>query len=238
MEPPPKRACLDLETSSSSSSVSSPREPLEPTAPHFVHFKISFDPAWDYEAICKDFFTDAEPYLAILEDVTKNPHVHFQGTTLLADRTVKNKISSLVKHHFKRKFSPGCRPSSMSCRPVDMTGFQYMCKRVLPQLILAVNKFTMEDIEKMKEASTLHVKRMKDSIQDLIAAWDEKTIKSLSDEPNIALSNAGMILYRLKKKGEVDIPDYSKHYNRQAFIRGLLANPHTPERLAGRLIVL
>jgi len=238
METSPKRARLDMESSRTPSSVSSTFPEFEETPAHFVHFKISFDPAWDYEAICKDFFTTDEPYLAILEDVVKNPHVHFQGTTLLADRTVKNKISTLAKKHFKRKYSPGCRPSSMSCRPVDVTGFQYMCKRVHPHLILAVNKFTMEDIEKMKENSTLHVKHMKDSIQDIVAAWDEKTIKSLTEDANLALNNAGLIVYRLKKQGEIDIPEYSKHYNRQSFIRGLLANPHTPDKLAGRLIVL
>lgn len=246
MEPSPKRTCLDLETPSTPSSLSNTSEASEEHVdPHFTHFKIQFDPAWDYAKICKDFFMHTHPYLAILEDVAQNPHVHFQGTTMYSDTTVKHKITGLVKKHYKRKYNPKCRPSSMSCRAPDVMGFQYMCKQVKEELILVKNMFTLDDIKEMKEHSTLYVKALKTNVTDFIKNLDAKTLlkdillgetKHFNTEH--VLKNVNIHMFQMHRKGELDLPPYNKHHTRNSIIRGLIDNPHTPLNLQATLYAL
>jgi len=234
---------LDLETPSTPSSISGASEtPEEPVEPHFEHFKIQFDPAWDYEKICEKFFCKTYPYLAILEDVAQNPHVHFQGTTIHAKTTVKHMITSMVKRHYKRKFNPKCRPSSMSCRAPDVMGFQYMCKHVKEELILARNMFTMDDIKEMKEHSTLYRQALKTNVTEFIKNLDEKTLckdilngekKHFNVEHTI--KSICKHMYRMHRQGELDLPPYNKHHTRNSIIRGLFDNPHSPEDLVATL---
>ena len=134
-----------------------------------VHFKIHYDQTWDYPDICKKFFMEEHPYLCVIEHRNHpSTHVHFQGTSLMAERTVKNKLTNLAKKHHLRKLNPKCKPTSMKARPPTVLGFQYMCKEVKKEHILAINKFTMEKIMEMKEKSDLHVKALKFDTKNFI----------------------------------------------------------------------
>jgi len=187
METPSKRLkmatpdkSLEMEPGPTGDDEDVPDQP-ELTKPTFYHFKIKYDPSWDYPEICKTFFLEDYPYLAVLEStVNVEAHVHYQGTSLMAERTVKNKITALVKKHFLRKFGKGCRPSSMSCRKPDEVGFQYMAKQVTKGLenVLARNKFTDEEIMELKAKSDEYVKTLKFETKKFITELlDEKAAK-------------------------------------------------------------
>jgi len=185
METPSKRLrmatpekSLEMEPGPTGDDEDLPDEP-ELTEPRFYHFKILYDQTWNYPEICKKFFSEDYPYLCVIEHLNQpNTHVHFQGTSLMAERTVKNKITTLVKKHHLRKLNPKCRPSSMTARSPDVTGFQYMCKQVKKEYILAMNKFTMEEIMELKEKSDMHVQELKfDTKKFITELLDEKQSK-------------------------------------------------------------
>jgi len=233
MEPSPKRTCLDLETPSTPQSLpDSIEDPPPLPEPRFAHFKILYDQTWDYKKICADTFMADQQYLCVLEHVNKpNTHVHFQGMTLLAEPTLKNRITRLVSHHHLRKLNPKCRPSSMSCRPVDVVGFQYMCKEVKPEYVLAMNKFTLEELAELKEKSEMHVKEMQCCVPDEIKSWDREVIHKLTQgtqDVSAVIKRATLNLFKKETAGLLKLPKYNKHHTRTSIIRGLLENPHVP----------
>lgn len=217
--------------------------PPELPEARFVHFKILYDPSWDYKKICKKFFVNDEKYLCVLEHINRpNTHVHFQGMCLLADATVKNRLTRLAAHHHLRKINPKSRPTSMSCRPVDVKGFQYMAKELKKEYVLAHNGFTLDDLKKLKEDSVMHCTVIKTAVKDRIAGWDEKYIKQIlrvsNDDPRLLLDRVGAALFAEQHLGKFDMPEYNAHHTRTSVIRGLMANPHIPVPMKGRLMVL
>jgi len=244
MEPSPKRICMDLETPSTPSSFSSAcEEPPPLPEPRLYHFKILYDQTWDYPAICKDYFMEDRPYLCVLEHVNKpNTHVHFQGWSILAEQTVKNRITRLVAHHHLRKLNPKCRPSSMKARAPDVTGFQYMCKEVKPAYILAMNMFTMEEIEELKAKSVMHCKELKMNVTEFIANLPLEVVKTFQitgiSVTSTIIEAVGHYLVHQEELGNITLPPYNRHYTRQSVVEGLRKNPHVPRRFKGNLYVL
>lgn len=244
MQSPTKRARLDLETSSTCSSVpelSSDVPELE--EPRFYHFKIHYDQTWDYEDICKRFFSQSHPYLCVLEHLNEpNTHVHFQGMSIYAERTVKARLNRLAATHHLRRLNPKCRPSSMKARPPDVTGFQYMCKEVRPQYVLAMNMFTMEDLMELKEKSILHVKELQckiiDLVRDIPKSVIDKWFITKSTTPDQVIKEASRHLIARELRGEIKLPKYHRHHNRSSFVEGLRQNEHIPATLKGDLFCL
>lgn len=239
--PTPKRARLDSTSSTSSVYLEDPPPLPEPA---FKHFKILYDQSWDYPQICKDFFLPEHPYLCVIEHLNKpNTHVHFQGMSLAADSTLKNQLTRLVSHHHLRKFNPKCRPSSMSCRPPNVTGFQYMCKEVKPEHVLASNQFTLEQLMELKAKSELHCKDLKTSVKDLCENFTQHEIEKecqirKSSSANDAIRHTGRYLVYGEDTGKWTLPPYNRHYTRQSVIEGLRRNQYVPREVRGELYVL
>lgn len=246
MQSPTKRARLDLETSSTCSSVPElspdvPEELLE--QPRFYHFKIKYDQSWDYPDICKKFFMQTQPYLCIIEHLNEaNTHVHFQGMSIYAERTVKARLNRLARQHHLRKFSKGCRPCSMRAREPDVVGYQYMCKEVKPEHILDMNMFTMEDIFELKKKSTMHVKELMckiiDLVRDIPKSVIDKWFITKSTTPDQVIKEASRHLIARELRGEIKLPKYHRHHNRSSFVEGLRQNEHIPASLKGDLFCL
>jgi len=223
-------------------------ETLEATQPQFYHFKIKHDPSFDYKEICKAFFMEEHPYLCTIEHVNQvGVHVHCQGTSKLAPRTVKNRLNTIAKKHYLRKLEPGCRPTSMSARPVDVMGFQYMAKEVKPAYVLAVNKFSWDDLKELKVKSQMHVKEIKTVVTDFIRALTAKQIKEFHDGqfPTGPIKNVqeliervSIYIYGCHRRGEITLPKYNPHHTRRSIIQGLLDNPNTPHSICGKLYCL
>lgn len=224
----------------------SPIEPSEDgdvdeiASERFVHFKIKFDQAADYKKMAAGFFSDQHPYLVIVEHLNMaNTHVHFQGTSVLTDRAVKARLTRIAKTHPLRKFNPKCRPCSMSCRPVDVVGFQYMCKEYKPAHVLASHMFTEQELQDLKEKSVMHVQAIKTKVTDEIAGWTQKRVMQ------IQASSGRDLLYQVAKgllwlqgKGKFELPNYNAHHTKTSIIRGILANPYFSEALKAELLVL
>lgn len=242
-EPPTEPVEMEPERPDDYLGLPAVEPPPELPEPRFVHFKILYDPSWDYKKICAKFFLKEEKYLCVLEHINRpNTHVHFQGSCVLADATIKNRLTRLAAHHHLRKINPKSRPTSMSCRPVDVKGFQYMAKELKKEYVLASNLFSLEDLKQLKEDSVLHVKVLKTAVKDQIASWKEDRIKKLlrdcQDDPRTLLEKTGALLCAEQHAGKFDMPEYNAHHTRTSIIRGLYANPHVPIPMKGRLIVL
>lgn len=233
-EPPTKRARIEDEDMEGEDEV------VELTEPRFYHFKILYDPSWDYKAICKRFFMEDKPYLCVLEHVNQpNTHVHFQGTSRLAPPTVKARLTRLAANHHLRKINPKARPTSMSARPVDVVGFQYMAKELKPNYLLAVNLFTPEELEELKEKSVLHCKKMKTELRDFIARKMDFDWTKLSEVPTEqVIQHVTYCLFVAQRKKDIELPEYNKHHTRTSIIRGLLANTRCPDKLKAKLYCL
>lgn len=222
------------------------------TEPQFYHFKIKHDPAFNYKEICKAFFMAEHPYLCTIEHVNKvGTHVHCQGTSILAPRTVKNRLNRIAKKHYLRKLDPGCRPTSMSARAPDVKGFQYMAKELKPAYVLAVNMFTQEELKELKEKSVMHVKELKSCVRDFIAGMDRKNIEFIlkgkvtatetmpaATDTNSLIVNCTRYLLWAEEKEMIKLPEYNKHHTRNSIIRGLLANPAVPKSWKAQLYCL
>lgn len=129
------------------------------------HFTCKYDPAWDYKKIAEDMFNGPR-YLVMLEKISTNAHVHFQGETDYAERTFANMRQELSATHFIRKLKPSARPVKGVNRPVTETGFQYICKELNEPL--AVKGFTQLQLEDMWEKSEAHVQDKKEKIRDYV----------------------------------------------------------------------
>lgn len=140
-----------------------------PTALRLEHFTCKYDPAWDYEKIAEDMFNGPR-YLVMLEKISTNAHVHFQGETSYAERTFANKRQELSATHFIRKLKPSARPVKGVNRPVTEQGFQYICKELNQPL--AVKGFTEEQLEDMWTASQEYVTDKKTKISEFVKELD------------------------------------------------------------------
>lgn len=220
-------------------------EPEVPEAPEldeprFYHFKILYDPSWNYPALCKRFFLEDHPYLCVLEHINQpNTHVHFQGSSRLQEATVKARLRRLAHKHHLRKLNPKARPTSMKARLPDVTGFQYMAKELKPAYVLAANKFTEKDLEELKEKSVMHCTKLKTTVRDFLA--QEKFHKDHfihMKDGNTVVQNTAVALIRHQSAGKIELPEYNKHHTRISIIRGLLANKTVPDNVKGWLYCL
>lgn len=216
--------------------------PPELPEPRFVHFKILYDPSWNYKKICQKFFVKDMKYLCVMEHINKpNTHVHFQGSCVLSDATIKNRLTRLAAHHHLRKINPKARPTSMSARPVDVVGFQYMAKELKKEYVLAVHLFTKEELLELKEKSVMHCTKLKTVVKDTVAGWsaqDTRNATGGATDALKALKNVGRTLFYLQKAGKIEMPEYNPFHTRTSIIRGMLANPHLSDALKGDLITL
>jgi hypothetical protein len=218
-----------------------PEDAEKLTEPVLYHFNILYDQTWDYKKICDRFFEKSKPYLCDLEHVNQpNTHVHFQGYSSSVHNTVKAKITRLVAKHHLRTLNPKCRPSSMSCRPVDVTRFQYLAKELKKEYVLASNLFTPEELAELKEKSVLHCTKLKTCVKEFIAAMKPEKLKKMleaSKDVNQLVDNAGWVLVKAAEDKLIELPEYNKHHTRCSVIRGLMAHPDLPTQWKGKLYV-
>jgi len=243
-EPSPKRQkTLEMEPDEEDADERDGVPDKQLAEPVLYHFKIKYDQTWDYKKICDRFFEKSKPYLCNIEHLNEpNTHVHFQGWSTSSHNTMKARITRLVKKHHLRKFDKNCRPSSMKDSDVTERGFQYMCKEVKLDYVLARNMFTDEEILQLKAQSVEHVKKLKTSVRDKIAGWNKEIVGKLLqqgiDSANDLIEQSVLCLIRLSKIDKFDLPEYNKHHTRASVIRGLMANPHLPEKWHAKLYSL
>jgi hypothetical protein len=154
-----------LEMGSRSPSVISdldagPECPWHPE-PHFRHLKIKYDPAWDWEELCKNLFMPEEKYSAVAEHVSSNAHVHLQGTTRLSPMQFKYVKTKWAQTRWEKKLKPSARPFSEAKREVNEKGFQYIMKEGKNEQIFARNLFTDEELEELKNQSVAYRANLK-----------------------------------------------------------------------------
>jgi len=211
---------------------SDPEEP-ELETERLYHFKIKYDPAWNYKEICKKFFMSDHKYLCVVEHVGRiGTHVHFQGYSKINENSMKLKIARLVKHHFERTLNPKCRPSSMTCRPPDVKGFQYMAKEAKNEYILAHNMFSKEDMKELVKNSELHCAKLKTEVADYVTNLDRQSIDRIirnSKDGAGMIQEASRILMEHELKGKIELPPPNPRHTRGSIVRGLFANQHMKE---------
>lgn len=149
---------------------------LAPTEPRLVHFKCKHDSDWDYKSIADTLFLPDQKILVVGEKWRTNPHVHFQGYTRDAPRTLANKLSDLAKRHSSRNpnhrdyVGPKARPMSQGRGTVTVTGFQYMNKEPFSNHNpLYYKGFTEAELLELQAASAAHVDSLKTSVAELLA---------------------------------------------------------------------
>jgi len=224
----------DGDTASESSEESTVAEPI------FYHFKIIFDQTWDYTAICAKIFVKEKPYLCVKEHPLTNAHVHFQGYSKLSLPAMRNRLKRLAAKHHLRKENPKCRPTSMSCRPVDVTGFQYMCKELKSKPI-ASNMFSESDLTALKEKSTMHVEHLKTCVRTIIKEFTFSPIqvKTMNDlEPQALIWKITEFVLEHCERNRIALPDYNPRHTRTSIIRGLLDRPDVSRKLKAKLYSL
>lgn len=213
-----------------------PEPAVEIKEPAFYHFKVLYDQSWNYSAIAEKLFMKEHPYLAVIEHLgMPNTHVHFQGMSMCKEESFRNKLKILASQHHLRKIKPAARPTSMVHRPADATGFQYMAKEVNVSYVLAVNKFTMKDLEELKAKSVLHCQALKVSVRDFVAGIPRDKFNELigkgAGEPDRTVKYISLYLFEAEDKKEIQLPEYNKHHTRNSIVRGILANPACPRKL-------
>lgn len=205
------------------------------------HFKVLYDQSWDYPALCARLFDAEQPYLCVLEHINQpNTHVHFQGYSRITEDSMRSRLKRLAAKHHLRKLNPKARPTSMVARPPDVKGFQYMAKEYKPNYVLAVNKFTPEDLAKLKEESVLHCKEIKFNVTEYIRALSKEDLPKFypTTTANEIVDRMGQVLWLHSRQGKINLPKYSKHHTRTSIIRGLLDNQHLDHNIKGRLYAL
>lgn len=140
-----------------------------PSTVRLEHFTCKYDPAWDYKKIAEDMYNGPR-YLVMLEKLSTNAHVHFQGETDYAERTFANMRQELAKDHFIKKLKPTSKPVKGKKDPATEKGFQYIMKESAPtpERILAVKGFTQLQLEDLWEKSEEHVQEQKTKIRDYV----------------------------------------------------------------------
>jgi len=205
----------------------------------FEHFKASHDPAWDYEKICKDMFREDEKYLCVLEKVSTNPHVHFQGTPRDPPKVQDRKRKALAETHYKRALQPLCHPIKKAKRAVDEIGFQYINKAIVaPQYILARNGFTDQELADLQAKSKDHVNQLKYSVTEWVLDLPVEKIVGFwqrHEDVNKLLRDVCEEMFEASDRGELEIPKYNRKYSRDSVINGLTQNKSLPKRLRAAL---
>jgi hypothetical protein len=197
--------------------------------PRLRHLVAKFDPNWDYQAVCRKFFEKDMKYLATLEHLTTNAHVHMQGYSRLADTSFAKKITRLAATHWQCKMSKGKRPVKQMRRPADCVGFQYMMKELKPPLVN--NGFTQEELEDMKRKTTLVVHGLKTVVKDYVSGAPDDFIKialEKSKDKEQLIQVTTRWLFQQQEEGLIELPEYSAHHTRTSIIRGLLKHPKMP----------
>jgi len=207
---------------------------LVPTEPRLEHFKVEFDPSWDYEAIARSLFLPDKKILVVGENFTKNKHVHFQGYTDLAERTFNNKRQKLAEKHCTRDktnimYRPNARPISAAKRAVTEVGFQYMCKEPpsAHNPIFSI-LFTPEELAELHAASKDLVEKKKFKTIDFIHEnmEPERVAKALDKEScNHVWTKA---LQRVAKEMRANNKLISQH-TRRDIVNGLFSHPSCPD---------
>lgn len=130
------------------------------------HFKIAYDPALDYAAVCSQLFSDLGKCLCVVEKIDINAHVHFHGETDLTEDVFKNRVSELMKDHWKRKAEPTSRPVRHSGKEANEKGLQYLMKEPdALEHVLYKKNITDEELEELKSASEAHVDELKGAMR-------------------------------------------------------------------------
>lgn len=207
--------------------------------PQFRHFKALFDYTWDHKKIAEKLFCPDHPYLVVKEHLNKpNTHVHFQGMSLLTENAFRRKVGRLAKKHVLRKDAPRCRPTSMSCRPVDVKGFQYMAKELTPASVLASNMFSMEQLAELKEKSVMHVKELKMAVPHIIAQMPKEEIEELYRRRKSTrefLNEVIAFMLKGEEQGRWVLPEYNEQFFRKSVIKGLWLRKDLPRQLRAEI---
>ena len=209
----------------------------ELSAPRLYHMVARYDQFWDYKEICEKFFIKTLPYLAVKEHQNlPNTHVHFQGYSRLTPASFAKKRARLTKTHHIWKENHKSRPVSMHSREPDVLGFQYMAKELRQPL--AVNGFTKEELNALKERSVTHVKALKTAVIDHISTITKEFMtKMLRDykDPATFINRLGHWLFLEQEAGKIELPPYNPRHSRTSIIRGIIAHPDVPVRINDEL---
>jgi hypothetical protein len=73
-----------------------------PVVYRLEHFKVLYDPSWDYAGVVESMF-NGDRILVMREQLNLNTHVHFQGYTNYSEHTFLNMCAKLGKQHWKKK---------------------------------------------------------------------------------------------------------------------------------------
>lgn len=207
--------------------------------PRLRHLVAKFDQNWDYKAICKKLFEKDMKYLATVEHLSTNAHVHMQGYSRLEDTSFAKKITRLAATHWIRKMCNGKRPVKQMKRPADVKGFQYMMKELKPPLVN--NLFTMEELEEMKRNTTLYVNTLKTVVKDHIAEMPVDMLNKMLEKSKTVqelIRFTSRWLITQEREGLIKLPEYNAHHSRTSIIRGLRAHPALPDNWKGDLYQL
>lgn len=192
-----------------------------PTALRLEHFTCKYDPTWDYEKIAEDMY-DGPRYLVMLEKISTNAHVHFQGETTYAERTFANKRQKLSATHFIRKLKPSSRPVKGKKEPATELGFQYVCKELNEPL--AYKGFTLDELEEMHDNSNMHVKEKKEKMKDYVKEMSLCPTEFMGDD-----SEHACLFYKvlLDVDRQLKIMDKEpSRYTKRDVANGLRAHKH------------
>jgi len=205
---------------------------IVPCPPRLEHFKVEFDPSWDYEAVARSLFLPDHKMLVVGENFTKNKHVHFQGYTDLAERTFSNKRQKLADKHCTRDpgnimFRKNARPISAAKRAVNEVGFQYMCKEPpsAHNPIFSI-LFTDEELAELHAASKEHVEKKKFKTIDFIHAnFKKEDFFNDSEGTKKTWSKAlRLVCAEMRREGRL----ISQH-TRRDIVNGLFSHPDCTE---------
>jgi len=158
----------------------------EPTEMRLEHFKCSYDPAWNYQAIAESIF-DGPRILVVAEKMDVNAHVHFQGYTNLSRDTFDKRLTALAATHYKRKHNPKCRPVLRHKRTCDERGFQYISKELDDQRDPLFSRgFSDEELHALWSASTALVDKLKTGLGDYLKSKPFKGLTPKDIHLNLA----------------------------------------------------
>lgn len=194
------------------------------------HFKAKYDQTWDYPGIAESMFNGPK-YLVMLEDLSGNTHVHFQGYTDLAERTIQNKITELGSTHYEKQMDPKKRPVKHAKRAIDEKGFQYIMKETRDdRKILAMKGFTPEELDELHENSKAHVEKMKMSVYEYVQTHPELKTHDFYDEKTL-FRNVCIDVYKFLR---ADDRQPGRHTTKD-IAKGLAAHESCPESFIGWL---
>jgi len=222
---------------------SDPGSPTGQIPPTLQHFKVTFDSSWtqeDYLRICDHVFGDSPQVLVVAEKMKQNAHVHFQGYTRYSHETFKKRRTIAKDMHYTQKPGIGARKGARPVtggdqdRPVNATGFQYMCKEP-PSVTNPVYSrgFTPEQLAELHEKSNAYVENLKfntfNYVTENVTAERVKTM-----DPKTLLSKCLlMIAFKLRETKKMK----SRH-TRTDVINALLHHPDAPPPLLEYLMNL